>query len=146
MKCLFFLKGCDYFVLFFSFSFFVSFFQCCRLCVGEKQGSNGLLFYCLCRGGKLKTQAAWGALITQNPKDASFHVHGSYGAVFSFLFSPFHTQIHVFLCCGFSKNNTVTLSTSCLPLNFSFLQIYMKTLLLVCVCFFFSKLYFVRGF
>lgn len=51
---------------------------------------------------KQKFQVVWRALITQNPKDACFHVHGSYGAVF-FLFFRFIHRYMYFCVVGFLK-------------------------------------------
>lgn len=63
--------------------------------------------------------------LTKNliPRGNLFHVHGSYGAVF-FIYR------YMYFCVGAFINDTITLSFSCLPLNFSFLQIYIKTVLL----------------
>lgn len=49
-----------------------------------------------------------------------FRVHGSYGAVF-------FINRYMYFCVVAFINDTITLSCSCLPLNFSFLQIYIKT-------------------
>lgn len=49
---------------------------------------------------KTKVSGGWRALTTQNPKDACFHVHGSYGAVFFFCFIHRYTY---FCVVGFLK-------------------------------------------
>lgn len=56
-----------------------------------------------------------------------FHIHGSYGAIF-------FINRYMYFCVVAFINDTITLSFSCLPLNFSFLQIYIKIGLL-CVIF-----------
>ncbi len=52
-----------------------------------------------------------------------FHVHGSYGTLF-------FINRYMYFCVVAFINDTITLPFSCLPLNLSFLQIYIKTVLL----------------
>lgn len=60
------------------------------------------------------------------PRGNLFHVHGSYGTIFCI-------NRYMYFCVVAFINDTITLSFSCLPLNFSFLQIYIKTV--VCLWF-----------
>lgn len=96
---------------------------CCLLFLFKEAGLRSPPF--LLSSGKEFSDEDIRSALTNNliPRGNLFHVYGSYGTVF------FIKQIHVFLCCCFYKWYNHSLSFSCLPLNFSFLQIYIKTVL-----------------
>lgn len=92
----------------------------------KKQGYDHLLFLMSFREKKFQMKTFgvhW--LIIWYPEETCFHVHGSYGTVF-------FINRYMYFCVVAFINDTITLSFSCLPLNFSFLQIYIKTCVTFC--------------
>lgn len=121
-----FLRGYDYYDLSgFFFCFVVVLVVVFCLC-WKKQGYDHLLFLMSFREKKFQMKTFgvhW--LIIWYPEETCFHVHGSYGTVF-------FINRYMYFCVVAFINDTITLSFSCLPLNFSFLQIYIKTCVTFC--------------
>lgn len=101
-------------------------FCCCCLCLcSKKQGYDHLPFI-MSLGKEVSGQGIWSALTNHLIfRGNLFRVHGSYGTVF-------FINRYMYFCVVAFLNDKITQSFSCLPLNFSFLQIYIKTVLHVC--------------
>lgn len=84
------------------FVFFVLFLSSSLFVLGRSRVPTASFSTVFAGEGKQKTKVSggWRALTTQNPKDACFHVHGSYGAVFFFCF--IHRYMY-FCVVGFLK-------------------------------------------
>ena len=110
------------FFFFFLVFFFVVVVPVVVFCLcSKKQGYDHLLFLMSFREKKFQMKTFgvhW--LIIWYPEETCFHVHGSYGTVF-------FINRYMYFCVVAFINDTITLSFSCSPLNFSFLQIYIKT-------------------
>lgn len=137
-----FLKGCYYLIiLYFFFSLFV---------LGRSRVPTASFSTVFAGEGKQKTKVSggWRALTTQNPKDACFHVHGSYGAVFFFCF----IHRHMYFCVvGFLKQYSHSVNVIFAIKLLIFTDLYENLVSGVCVfprilrVYFFQKVFFKKN-
>lgn len=123
------LQGCDD-DDYYSYYLSVSVCCCCPCLCSKEQGYDHLPFI-MSLGKEVSGRDIWSALTNYLIfRGNLFHVHGSYGTVV-------FINRYMYFCVVAFLNDTITQSFSCLPLNFSFLQIYIKTVLHA--CFFFAS-------